>query len=72
MAGAEGFEPPGWLDQNQLPYHLATPHHSFYNKISSPTVKGGVNVLEEEGKTTSLMFFGAGGECIRLGINLQA
>ncbi len=24
--GAEGFEPPEWLDQNQLPYHLATPH----------------------------------------------
>ncbi len=27
MAGAEGFEPPRWLDQNQLPYHLATPQY---------------------------------------------
>lgn len=27
MAGAEGFEPPEWLDQNQLPYHLATPQY---------------------------------------------
>ena len=24
-SGAEGLEPPKWLDQNQLPYHLATP-----------------------------------------------
>lgn len=24
--GAEGFEPPKCLDQNQVPYHLATPH----------------------------------------------
>ena len=28
--GAEGFEPPRWLDQNQLPYHLATPHWVTY------------------------------------------
>ena len=26
-SGAEGFEPPRWLDQNQLPYHLATPQY---------------------------------------------
>lgn len=24
--GMEGLEPPKWLDQNQLPYHLATSH----------------------------------------------
>ena len=30
VAGAEGFEPPEWLDQNQLPYHLATPHYSVF------------------------------------------
>lgn len=23
-SGTEGLEPPKWLDQNQLPYHLAT------------------------------------------------
>ena len=27
LSGAEGFEPPRWLDQNQLPYHLATPQY---------------------------------------------
>ena len=26
--GAEGFEPPKCLDQNQVPYHLATPHQA--------------------------------------------
>ena len=30
MAGAEGFEPPEWLDQNQLPYHLATPQYGCF------------------------------------------
>lgn len=29
-SGAEGFEPPRWLDQNQLPYHLATPQYSVF------------------------------------------
>ena len=33
MAGAEGFEPPGWLDQNQLPYHLSTPQYGFVTFI---------------------------------------
>ena len=33
MDGAEGFEPPGWLDQNQLPYHLATPQYRFVTFI---------------------------------------
>ncbi len=27
FSGVEGFEPPRWLNQNQLPYHLATPQY---------------------------------------------
>lgn len=38
-SGTEGFEPPRWLDQNQLPYHLATSHRTYYDMISRFIVK---------------------------------
>ena len=53
MAGAEGFEPPRWLDQNQLPYHLATPHRFYYHKISIYNVKRG-KWIQAVSQTTNL------------------
>ena len=44
MAGTEGFEPPRWLDQNQLPYHLATSQYLIINNIYSTRSKLNVNI----------------------------
>ncbi len=58
LAGTEGFEPPRWLDQNQLPYHLATSHHSYYLIQSTVECQGlFIYILNIAKRNILIMFF---------------
>lgn len=52
-SGAEGLEPPKWLDQNQLPYHLATPQrvNNVYNIMSKKACQMFYAAIRRRGKS---------------------
>ena len=65
VAGAEGFEPPEWLDQNQLPYHLATPQYSVFYLPDTKIIRNIYSIghtvsCQELFKQPKLLCFGSG------------